>query len=56
MPVLQQRKYLKSNGKHYSNFFLTIPIKLVERINWDEGDSIKFRLKDNKLILEKIED
>lgn len=35
---------------------LTVPKVVREQLGWDEGDHIMIKFKDQKLILERIED
>ena len=46
MPKLQRIN--KSNGSH--TFYITIPIEIVEQINWEKGDELKIEVKENRKV------
>ena len=39
------------------DYFVTIPDEILQKLTWEEGDSIEFEVTDNKqIILSKVED
>ena len=50
---LQKRFLRKYNDKDYFKFMVNIPPEVIEKAQLKEGDELKVRVKDSKIILEK---
>ena len=52
MRLLSQisRKY---NGKDYEKFWVVIPNKFLEKLQWKKGQELKAEVKNNKLTIDK---
>ena len=45
---------LKTGEKKINSYKINIPKKIIEQVNFKDGDELKFIVKDNKIIIEKI--
>ena len=52
MKLLSQ-KSREYKGKNYIKFWIVIANKLIEKLGWKKGDSLKAKVNGNKLIIEK---
>ena len=50
---LQKRFLRKYNDKDYYKFMVNIPPEIIEQAKLNEGDELKVRVAENKIILEK---
>lgn len=48
--IQKSREY---KGKDYTNFWIVIPNKFIEKLKWRTGDDLEAEVKGDKLIIDK---
>lgn len=51
---LQKQLSRKVEGKAYPKYVVTIPPKCVEQVGWKEGAELEIKVKDGKIILNRM--
>lgn len=50
---LQSQVSRKVGDTEYKKFWIVIPNKLIEKLDWKTGEDVEIDIKGNKLIVEK---
>ncbi len=51
MVRLQKQLSRKVDGKAYPKYVVTLPPKVITKLNWKEGTNLKAEVKDGKVVL-----
>ncbi len=53
---LQSQTSRKYKNKSYKKFWIVLPRKIIEKLNWKTGQELEGNIEKNKLIVDKNEE
>lgn len=53
---LQKQHSYEYEGKEHYKYVITIPKKAIEKVKWKAGDELKAQVRENYLVVKKVED
>lgn len=53
---LQKQHSYEYEGKEHHKYVITIPKKVIEKVKWKAGDELEAQVRENYLVVKKVED
>jgi bifunctional DNA-binding transcriptional regulator/antitoxin component of YhaV-PrlF toxin-antitoxin module len=53
---LQKQHSYEYEGKEHYKYVITIPKKAIEKVKWKAGDELEAQVRENYLVVKKVED